>query len=465
MKKLITLIALIFSAFANAQISQNINLLGTWDDPSIPPESIHGLRYSSIWGYTQASREYAIVGAGNGNYFIDVTNPASPVQIDFVAGRRDSCVYHENKTYQHYAYCISDDGVNSHNQNSFQIVDLQYLPDSVHVVYDDTALFVRSHSLYVDGDKLYCGSVTTNKTFHSMAVFSLANPESPVFLRALEQDYPAINHVHDMFVRNDTVYASCGYNDGLHIYKFNGSNFVEIGSVPSYPQQGYNHSGWLTDDGKTYVFADEVPANLDVKVIDVSDMSNIALTDLFNCGTTATPHNIYVLGNDKAVIAYYKDGLQIFDITDPANVAKTGYYDTDPTDGTAYSYYVNPTYQGAWGAYPFLPSGIVLVNDMQNGLFIFDASQALGVKENNQESITATIYPNPSTGKFQIQSSKFQVGRIDIYNMLGEKIYHDVISSGARNLQIDLSNQPDGIYFLTIKTGEATLSKKLIKSK
>ena len=35
---------------------------------------------------------------------------------------------------------------------------MQYLPDSVHVVHNGTTYFERSHTLFIDQDKMYCGA-------------------------------------------------------------------------------------------------------------------------------------------------------------------------------------------------------------------------------------------------------------------------------------------------------------------
>src|SRR5690606_21820693 len=58
-------------------------------------------------------------------------------------------------------------------------------------------------------------------------------------------------------------------------------------------------------------------------------------------------------------------------------------------------------YRGNWGAYPYLPSGIIIAQDMQNGVFILDAAQAfavtdVGVEEIAIDNLQFTIYPNPT---------------------------------------------------------------------
>lgn len=391
------LLACIFDTKAQF-VSQNISMYAHWFDSTVIAEPIYAIKYNSVWGWknTIQNKEYAILGSSGGTYFIDVTNPANPIKCDYVPGRRGNCIWREYKTYSHYAYLVSDDNA----PNSFQIVDLNYLPDSVHVVYDSDSLFRNSHTIFIDGSKLYCGYNRTLTAAYNMAVYDLApNPELPVFLRSLGQDYPNINLVHDMFVRNDTVYASCGYQ-GLYIYKFTGSSFIELGSLTNYPSNGYNHSSAMAPGKTKMVFCDEVPTGLPAKIIDVANPANIVFNTTFSSGSTATPHNPF-MRDENVVIAYYQDGVQIFDVSNPNNVVRSGYFDTSPSNCPTCP---NPNYSGCWGVYVDLPSGIILASDMQNGLFILNADSSLGIKKAAIETDLFSIYPNPVNDNLFIES-------------------------------------------------------------
>ncbi|HLG04012.1 MAG TPA: T9SS type A sorting domain-containing protein, partial [Bacteroidia bacterium] len=81
---------------------------------------------------------------------------------------------------------------------------------------------------------------------------------------------------------------------------------------------------------------------------------------------------------------------------------------------------------------------------------------------------TFSIFPNPSKGIFTLVfAGETKQSKIEIYNVLGEKVIQIVFPNGSGNLEIDLSDRPDGIYFLQIKTeqGEEFESKKLIINK
>ncbi|HND75625.1 MAG TPA: hypothetical protein PKW10_14375, partial [Saprospiraceae bacterium] len=89
---------------------QNISLLSNWNDTAIVAEPFYGIRYNGVWGWHDgAGHEYALIGATDGVHVIDVTNPSAATRVDFVPGRRSGCIWREIKTYQHYAYLISDD--------------------------------------------------------------------------------------------------------------------------------------------------------------------------------------------------------------------------------------------------------------------------------------------------------------------------------------------------------------------
>ncbi len=471
MKKLILLfICLSFVAKAQVYSSLNINLLAHMT-PETDNTNNDGRKYSGCWGWFQSAKnkEYAIVGTSKQTLFIDVTNPSSPVIVDSVRAKTTGCTWREIKTYQHYCYIVSDDGP----PNAFQIVDMQYLPDSVHVVHNGTTFFERSHTIFIDQDKMYCGAPKDVGTGYQspMRVYSLTNPEIPVLLRRLEDDISSslIDYVHDMFVRNDTIYASTGWK-GLQILKFNSSNntFSLLQSFANYPYSGYNHSSWQTDDRKTIVFADEVSANLPAKVIDVSDFNNITLVDTIRSSYTATAHNPYIIGNRWCWISSYRDGLYLYDISSPANTSVYGYFDTQPQTGT-------DNYSGNWGAYPFLPSRIIIACDMQNGIFILEGDNtyksSVGVKENTLPSIKSvfSVFPNPANQSVNclIANQNGKNVELSITNALGQVVAEETwaVSQLLFKTSVNTSTLEEGCYFVTIKGNNLKETKKIIIQK
>lgn len=371
-KLILVLILSTFCLFMKSQFaSSNFTLVSNIDPEPLPNST--GEKYSGCWGWYQPAKnkEYAIACSQTGTYWIDVTNPVTPTVSAYEAGAHTNAIWREAKTYQNYCYVVSDDP----GTNSLQIIDMQNLPNSVNKIYDSQALFKRGHTLWVDGNKLYVSSVTySNGSYSSLDVYSLVNPANPVLLRRLDQDYPFINSVHDVYSRNDTVFASCAYQ-GLYVFKFTPSNtFLQIGSLTSYPSSGYNHSSALTPNGQTLVFADEVPNSLPIKVANVSNISNIQITATTNQYPQTTPHNPFIVNNQYCFMSSYAEGLQLYDIANPTAPFLAGYFDTYPQGGGNVNNWGNNAYVGQWGCYPFLPSKTIFALDMQNGVFLLRTS-------------------------------------------------------------------------------------------
>ena len=113
--------------------------------------------------------------------------------------------------------------------------------------------------------------------------------------------------------------------------------------------------------------------------------------------------------------------------------------------------------------FPFAGTYYIIV-DEQAGCVNYDlniVTCTIGIDETNSNN-TFSISPNPSSGKFTIDNSK-GVSELVITNILGEKIYKQIIDSGKT--EIDLSNQPEGIYFVQVKNDAKTIARKVVIQK
>ena len=185
------------------------------------------------------------------------------------------------------------------------------------------------------------------------------------------------------------------------------------------------------------IFADE-NHGYDVKILDVSDVSNISVLSTFNSGVNSQSmaHNGIIKG-DNAYIPYYHDGIRVFDISDPSNPIQTWKYDT-------YAPLTHASYKGAWGVYPYLPSGNIIVSDMQTGLYIFNLNE--NPNTINQYVLETKIYPNPANKEIWIESN---ADNIIIYNLLGRIITREKIQSAKHVLS--RNNFVEGIYFYELE--------------
>lgn len=436
-----------------AQDSLNIRLLSVWDDPVLPPSALYDNTYNGCWGYHRDGHEYGIIGSTMGTHIVEVTDPNSPVERHFIPGAVQgmNIVHREYKTYQDRLYAVTDEG-----PGTLQIIDLRGLPDSVHVVYDSSDLFFRAHTLWIDtvNARLY-----THGGSSDFAIYSLADPDQPTELlvppTAVSWWGSAVGYVHDAYTRNNICYTNDV--DGMHIVDLTDVNApVLLGSLTNYPQPGYNHSGWLSENGWLYAMCDETHGTR-VKLFDVSDPNDIQFIDTIGPtnGIGNIPHNPFFQG-DLLHIAYYYDGYWIYDVSDPANAQLLGYYDGSLIpDGFSY--------KGVWGVYPWLPSGIVVGSDMQRGLMIFDISAAVGVKEAGGRAPGALhVWPNPAMDAVRIAMDRSRPEHLEVHviDMRGRTVMQARLNADE---PLDLRTLPQGAYVVKATTNERTMTARMIK--
>jgi hypothetical protein len=69
----------------------------------------------------------------------------------------------------------------------------------------------------------------------------------------------------------------------------------------------------------------------------------------------------------------------------------------------------------------------------------------VGIPE-NENTGSLRLYPNPANNILQLESDN-NINKLSIYNIIGELVFTSLNNSG-RTKQIDITNLPDGIYFL-----------------
>ncbi len=472
MKKSLYLFLLLFPLFISAQ--EQATLLGHWEDPNIPGSFAYDNAYNEIWGVVVNDVEYAVIGSSNGTHIFDITNPADLVEVAFIPGavQGANIVHRDYHDFKGYLYAVADEGV-----STLQIIDISKLPDEAPVVYDSNVFFEKAHNIFIDENRcrLYAFLVRGGEdapSISALRVYSLEDPENPELLSIFNTNIQgnSLSGTHDGFVRNDTAFINVGGN-GLYVVDFSDIyNPVMLGSLTSYPDQGYNHSGWWSEDGKTYILADETHG-MALKILDVSDLTNITVSAIIDSGNpseNAIAHNP-IIACDKIYVGYYYDGLQVYDIADPENPVHLAQYDTYP--GTT-----NQSYEGAWGVYPFLPSGRILVSDMQTGLYIFEGysnnckpeivENCIISNTNDINSLdwTIEVSPQPVATELEISIetlSNLKDGNMIISDVSGRVYFEGKISE--KNVEtISVASWASGMYFLKIQSGNRIYTEKIL---
>ncbi len=97
---------------------------------------------------------------------------------------------------------------------------------------------------------------------------------------------------------------------------------------------------------------------------------------------------------------------------------------------------------------------------------IINICPALDVHDQGQ-TLAIRAYPNPSTGLYKLEIGQANIAnvQVQIADVLGRVVYaeNNSVKNGSLQKELDIKEQPDGIYFLTIKTPEYSKVIKLIK--
>jgi choice-of-anchor B domain-containing protein len=310
---------------------------------------------ANIWGYVDSlGNEYALVGVKNGTSIVDVTNPDNINEVAFIPGPVN--LWKEIKTWQHYAYVTTEGG------GGLQIIDLRNLPGT-NLPVTNWAPFIPSlngslnaiHALHIDNGKVYLyGSNSNNVQLAGIIIASLTDPWNPVFLGAYTNDY-----VHDGYAKNDTIYAGVLWAGKARILNSTNPSNIELVGEISTPT-AFTHNTWVSDD-RRYMFTTDENASSFLASFDISDPTDISRLDKIqtNPGSNSIVHNTYY-HNGYALTSWYSEGFTIVDSHRPRNLVEVGKYDT--FSGSESGFY------GAWGVYPYLPSGNILVTNIDTAL-------------------------------------------------------------------------------------------------
>ncbi|MBK5286457.1 MAG: choice-of-anchor B family protein, partial [Bacteroidia bacterium] len=305
---------------------------------------------AGVWYYVDSlNREYALVGTKQGLAIVDVTVPTSPNLLFIVPGINN--LWREVKTWGKYAYVTTEgtDTLNAAN-NGLQIVNLSFLPDSApsKVWRGNGAIanqLVKAHTVTVDN-----GYVYVNGSNLGIVIASLTDPWNPNYVGTY-----SVHYAHDCFVRGNKMWTSEIYEGQFAVVDItNRANPVVIASHPT--PGNFNHNGWLSDNSNYFFTTDEVH-HAPVASFDVSNLTNINLLGTYRCTNMDTfeVHNVRVF-NDYLICPAYGSQVTIVDAARPANMVEIANY---------------PTGNGlCWDAIPFLPSGIILATDKNDGLYI-----------------------------------------------------------------------------------------------
>jgi choice-of-anchor B domain-containing protein len=344
--------------------------------------SLPGAILSNCWGYTSTDgKEYAIVGSKLATNIYDVSDCGNPILKASITDGLDTR-WREYKVYKNYLYSVSELDGGSSIYSGLKMFDLSQVANGT-VTYSNAvntdSFFTNGHTLSIDTatSRLYISGTSVA----NMIVYQL-NPNNikPTLLKKQSLPY---GYVHDLYVINDTVYASHG-NAGFACYKFqrNPDTLILLGYNGDFSGK-YNHSSWPHPRfPHIYYCTHEYPSGIPMVAYEIMN-NNPTGVSIFRRKEFKDPlglaidtsyknsiyHNPHARDNELYISAY-NDGVVIYDISEPLNPIKAAHYD---------SYTAAPTiqsggytgYDGAWGVYPYFKSGCHIVSDGQTGMHTF----------------------------------------------------------------------------------------------
>lgn len=321
---------------------------------------------SDIWGYVDANEiEYAIVGGFAGTYIYSLEDPSQPILRQYIEGSQS--IWRDFKSFGNYVY-----GVAYRGNDGFLVVDMSNAPSEITFSYHkpvvldinasgDTLInsaYTKAHNIYID-ERGYIFLADCPGFYRGVAIFEIGeNPLEPTYTTIFNN-----NLSHDIMVSNNLAYSSDIFAGVFSIWDVSNVDTPRLLGTQITGSE-FTHNAWVSDDGN-FLFTTDEQGGAFLESYDISDPMDIKFLDRIQVEDGSMrqviPHNTHY-HDGYLITAYYVDGLVVVDGSRPDNLVEVARYDTykDSDNG----------FHGAWGAYPYLPSGNILVSDIEGGLFI-----------------------------------------------------------------------------------------------
>ena len=341
---------------------------------------------NDVWGWTDPATgtEWALVGHSSGTAFVSLADPERPVYVGVLpmtSGARAS-LWRDIKVYGDHAFIVAD-RAGAHGMQVFDLTQLRGVQTLPHT-FSATALYTgigSAHNIVINEATGFAYSVggrnhaTCGSGLH---IIDIRTPSAPAYAGCFNDSSTGrsgTGYTHDAmcvvyngpdtdhqgkevcFGANETRLSIADVSDK--------SNPVALASA-SYPDVVYSHQGWLDEAHKYFYMNDELDeigglSSTRTLVWDVKDLDDPVVATQFLHSTTATDHNLYVVG-DLMYQSNYNAGLRILSIASRENPVETAYFDTEP-GGSGLSL------DGSWSNYPFFASGVIPVTSIEGGVF------------------------------------------------------------------------------------------------
>ncbi len=356
-----------------------------------------GVNMNDLWGWTdpETGVEYVLAGRNDGTVFIDISDPTAPVYVGELPKTAASppSVWRDIKVYKDHAFIVAD-GAGPHGMQVFDLSQLRDAdPDQMPITYPESARYdeiFSVHNIVINEETGFAyavgsrsGGTTCGGGLHMINIQEPLNPTFAGCFADASTGRANTGYTHDaqcvIYTGPDTEHQGkeiCfnASETALSIADVSDKTNPIALSRAGYPNVGYLHQGWLTEDQKYFFMNDELDElqgkadNTRTLIWNVEDLDDPQLAKEFFLSTTASDHNLYIQDN-LMYQSNYISGLRVLDISDVENPKEVGFFDTVPMGKDV------PSFGGSWSNYPFFKSGIIAVTSNTEGLFLLRNSK------------------------------------------------------------------------------------------
>ena len=329
--------------------------------------------YSDVVAESRSNgKSYAYVSSWHntsGVWIFDVTNPSAPT---FIARYANSTTLDMQgiEVDNGIGYFGDDFGPTGAPGTGIHIVNLSNPANPTLITRITSAQggYDSVHDLTLDGNgHLFVPNYRVND---DVQIWNVSNPATPTLQMTLHGTDTL--SVHDVTVANNKLIMN-GWGGQVDIWDITNLDTQPPKMLGSFFSGLHTQDSSLTPDGKFLVCPRELTSNGDIGIFDISDPTNVVRVATITTpgwGINATsPSTTKIMGN-LLFVAWYQQGLMVFDISTPSNPILVGNYDTWP----GFSFGGSGGGDGDWGVWPFLGLDRVLVSDRTTGLYIFDVT-------------------------------------------------------------------------------------------
>ena len=387
------------SGLADRYPCSNVNLVAFV--PKSELGAVPGIGLNDAWGWVDplTGQRWALVGRTDGTAFVDITDPANPRYAGELPGPSNTrpSAWRDIKVDGNWAFVVAD-GNSQVGVHGMQVFDLTRLrgADGSPVSFTADARYTDfsvAHNVVVNEESNRAYAVGSRIDQHGcnagLHIIDIADPSNPRFLGCFSDrgtGRAGMGYTHDAQcvtyrgpdLEHQGQEICVGSNEtAISIVDVTEATAPKSLSRAAYPAASYIHQGWFSEDQRLFIQNDELDERVfddhtHTYIWDVEDLDDPVLLTDFVSDVTSTDHNLYVRG-DMVYQANYSSGLRVLDISAPAEPFVAGFFDTRPGDSGV-------NFNGAWTAWPYSDSDLVIISSRSEGLFVVRPSPLLGVR-------------------------------------------------------------------------------------